>query len=297
MYKKILCIISFLFLLCMSNYYCFNVSAEETKESIDEYEYVDNIDEYITMEISIGGSKIKIDALISENNIDNIEDSILSSNLLIGKKYIDKNQTKYRQCSIYCEDSDYLTTSYCTWESENVDGYKKETLRYNFKLKDDINFELDNITTIIPLYSDYKINSSSSGNIDYNNNTCVFTYEQAKLDCYVEAVRLTKLIETSPQKNINIIIPQPTPQPVQQAPAPRDKIKPTVTGVKNNKTYKKQVTIKFSDKQSGIKKATLNGKKIKSGKKVKKNGKYTLKVYDKAGNVIQVKFTIKIKKK
>ena len=77
----------------------------------------------------------------------------------------------------------------------------------------------------------------------------------------------------------------------------KDRIKPTVTGVKNNKTYKKQVTIKFSDKQSGIKKATLNGKKIKSGKKVKKNGKYTLKVYDRAGNVKQVKFTIKIKKK
>lgn len=86
----------------------------------------------------------------------------------------------------------------------------------------------------------------------------------------------------------------PTTTPPQ---SPKDKTKPTVKGVKNKKTYKKAVTIKFADKQSGIKKATLNGKKIKNGKKVKKNGKYTLRVYDKAGNCTTVKFTVKIKKK
>ena len=75
-----------------------------------------------------------------------------------------------------------------------------------------------------------------------------------------------------------------------------DKTKPTIKGVKNKKTYKKSITIKFSDK-SGIKKATLNGKKIKSGKKIKKNGKYTLIVIDKAGNVNKIKFVVKIKKK
>jgi hypothetical protein len=74
-----------------------------------------------------------------------------------------------------------------------------------------------------------------------------------------------------------------------------DDKKPTVTGVKNNKTYKNAVTIKFSDNKngSGIKSATLNGKKIKSGKKVSKKGKYTLKVTDKAGNKKTIKFTIK----
>lgn len=71
-----------------------------------------------------------------------------------------------------------------------------------------------------------------------------------------------------------------------------DKKKPT-TNIKNKKKYKKAVKITFKDSISGIKKATLNGKKIKSGKKVKKNGKYTLKIYDKAGNVKTVKFTIK----
>jgi hypothetical protein len=74
-----------------------------------------------------------------------------------------------------------------------------------------------------------------------------------------------------------------------------DKTKPTVTGVKNGKKYKKAVTIKFKDNKggSGIKKATLNGKKIKSGKKVSKKGKYTLVVKDKAGNKKTIKFTIK----
>lgn len=72
-----------------------------------------------------------------------------------------------------------------------------------------------------------------------------------------------------------------------------DKKKPAVTGVKNKKTYKKTVKIKFSDKQSGIKSATLNGKKIKNGKKVSKSGSYTLVVKDKAGNKTTVKFKIK----
>lgn len=73
---------------------------------------------------------------------------------------------------------------------------------------------------------------------------------------------------------------------------PLDKTKPTIKGVKNGTTYKKAVTIKFSDK-SGIRKATLNGKKIKSGTKVKKNGSYTLIVTDKAGNSRTVRFKIR----
>lgn len=71
-----------------------------------------------------------------------------------------------------------------------------------------------------------------------------------------------------------------------------DSKKPT-TNVKNNKTYKKAIKIIFKDGVSGIKKATLNGKKISSGKKVAKNGTYILKITDKAGNVKKVKFKIK----
>lgn len=81
-----------------------------------------------------------------------------------------------------------------------------------------------------------------------------------------------------------------------------DATKPSIKGVKSGKYYKKSVKVKFSDKDSGIKKATLNGKTIKSGKKVSKTGKYTVKVYDKAGNCTTSKFYIdkvkpKIKKK
>lgn len=73
----------------------------------------------------------------------------------------------------------------------------------------------------------------------------------------------------------------------------RDTTAPKISGVKSKKTYSKKVTIKFSDADSGIKSATLNGKEIKSGKKVKSNGNYTLVITDKAGNVKTVKFTIK----
>lgn len=72
-----------------------------------------------------------------------------------------------------------------------------------------------------------------------------------------------------------------------------DNTAPQITGVKNGKTYKKAVTIRFSDKGSGIKSAKLNGKTIASGKKVSKKGKYTLKVTDKANNIKTVKFKIK----
>lgn len=72
-----------------------------------------------------------------------------------------------------------------------------------------------------------------------------------------------------------------------------DRTKPVVSGVKNGKTYNRAVTIKFSDKDSGIKSAKLNGKNIKSGKKVSRNGSYTLVVTDNAGNKTTVKFKIK----
>ncbi len=71
-----------------------------------------------------------------------------------------------------------------------------------------------------------------------------------------------------------------------------DRTKPSVKGVKNAKTYKKAVTIKFSDK-NGIKSAKLNGKTVKSGTKASKKGTYVLKVTDNAGNVQTVKFKVK----
>ena len=71
-----------------------------------------------------------------------------------------------------------------------------------------------------------------------------------------------------------------------------DSSAPTVKGIKNNKTYKKAVTIKVTDSVSGVKSIKLNGKTIKSGKKVKKNGAYKLVVKDKYGHSKTVRFCI-----
>ena len=71
-----------------------------------------------------------------------------------------------------------------------------------------------------------------------------------------------------------------------------DTTKPTVKGVKNGKTYKKAVVVKFSDKGSGMKKATLNGKKVSSGKTITAKGSYTMKLTDRAGNSKTVRFKI-----
>lgn len=73
---------------------------------------------------------------------------------------------------------------------------------------------------------------------------------------------------------------------------PLDKSAPLVNGIKNGKIYKKAVTVTFRDSGSGVKEAKLNGKVIRSGKRITKNGKYTLKVMDRAGNAKTIKFTV-----
>lgn len=72
----------------------------------------------------------------------------------------------------------------------------------------------------------------------------------------------------------------------------KDTKKPVVTGVKNKKTYVGAKTIKFKD-NCGISKATLNEKKITSGKKVSKKGSYKLVVTDVNGLKTTVSFKIK----
>ncbi len=65
----------------------------------------------------------------------------------------------------------------------------------------------------------------------------------------------------------------------------KDKTKPVIQ-FKNNK-----VTV--TDNQSGIKKVTINGKKVSSTKTLKKKGTYKIVTYDKAGNKTVKKVTIK----
>ncbi len=75
-----------------------------------------------------------------------------------------------------------------------------------------------------------------------------------------------------------------------------DTVSPVVKGAMNGKTYRKKVKLRFSDKTSGVKSVKVNKKK-KNKKKVtlKKAGKYTVKVKDKAGNVTTIRFRIKKK--
>lgn len=73
--------------------------------------------------------------------------------------------------------------------------------------------------------------------------------------------------------------------------------KPKIRGAKNGKTYRRPVTLKFSDNM-GIRDVIVNGKKIKSKKKVtlKKTGTYTVSVVDKNFNHRSISFRIKTKK-
>lgn len=63
------------------------------------------------------------------------------------------------------------------------------------------------------------------------------------------------------------------------------------TNIKKNQCYKRGKKVQFSD-NFGVKWAKLDGRKIKSGTKIKKAGKHILIVMDKAGNKISIPFSI-----
>ena len=69
--------------------------------------------------------------------------------------------------------------------------------------------------------------------------------------------------------------------------------KAPVVSVVNGRTYRGSVKITFSDKDSGVKSAKLNGKTIKSGHNVYFSGRYTLVVKDYAGNTTKVSFRVR----
>lgn len=73
-----------------------------------------------------------------------------------------------------------------------------------------------------------------------------------------------------------------------------DITEPEIEGVEDKAYYDKAIAITWSDEQSGIdkEKTKLNGKKVKSGVKVKKEGKYVLEVVDKVGNSVTTEFYI-----
>lgn len=73
-----------------------------------------------------------------------------------------------------------------------------------------------------------------------------------------------------------------------------DKTAPVISGVKNNRTYRKSVTLSYKDKISGVKKAVINGKKLEKKTKIKKSGTYQVEVTDRADNKKKVKFTVSI---
>jgi len=68
---------------------------------------------------------------------------------------------------------------------------------------------------------------------------------------------------------------------------------PVVKGVKNGGSYRNGVKIVFSDKDTGIKSAKLNGRSVKSGVTVSTRGSYKLVVKDKAGNSSIISFKVR----
>lgn len=287
-------------------------SSGNASGDISQYEYKEDVQEGSILEIPLGMGGVYVRSTLSEDYISTMKESSLKEELLNkGIKYIDKNSKKYRHCILLISSDDdeisdlFLLNQFTVFQKQqdvtnNTYTLSNDVLRFDFNICDNIECKLKSIEVIDSEYCWFDGEIRSNGLIDFVNRKVIFTYEQTKSDCWVEIDRFfitsSQTQQTSPKSAI-IVTPDIIIPPAATTEAPRDKTKPIVKGVKNKKIYKKAIIIKFSDKQSGIKKATLNGKKIKNGKKVKKNGKYTLKVYDKAGNCTTVKFTVKIKKK
>lgn len=72
-----------------------------------------------------------------------------------------------------------------------------------------------------------------------------------------------------------------------------DTTKPVIEGVKNNGVYNSTISIKCTDKTSGIKSITLNNKKVSEKCTISAKGSYKLVVKDNAGNKQVIKFKIK----
>lgn len=77
-----------------------------------------------------------------------------------------------------------------------------------------------------------------------------------------------------------------------------DQSKPVISGAANGKIYTQKVTLKFSDKVTGIKSVTINGKKLeekqyKNGYLIQKKGDYKVSVTDFAGNNTTISFQVK----
>lgn len=75
-----------------------------------------------------------------------------------------------------------------------------------------------------------------------------------------------------------------------------DRKKPVISKIKNNKTYKKPVIFKVSDKDSGVASVKIDGKKKNPEDAVysiRKKGKHTIIVKDNVGNVKKVKIKIR----
>ncbi len=69
-----------------------------------------------------------------------------------------------------------------------------------------------------------------------------------------------------------------------------------VTNVENGKTYTNSLILMFKDSISGIKKIEIDGEEVPTANNTKYfylEGQYTVELWDKAGNHIKYKFSLK----
>lgn len=185
-----------------------------------------------------------------------------------------------QDCGDIIHDKLYVT-AISTQDAFSVTAEKASKNAYTLRVKSNLGSELKNIFYEKGTYAyeknDYKLEKAGAGATsikipEAGKYSVVFSFHDAE-----NSFQLTKY--NSVVVNVNV--------------KSEDKTKPVITGVKNGQTYRKPVVVKFSDKDSGIKSAKLNGRSVKSGKRISANGSYTLVVVDKAGNKSTVKFKIK----
>lgn len=183
------------------------------------------------------------------------------------QKYITRNGKYVITATDYYGNVNEVSFTYKDLVKPTVEGVANRTIDNPYKSTRYIDIEDNTALKSVKLTKNGKTTSKSTNDGEY----CAFT---------LSSTGKYKIVATDVNGNVrtkSFII---------------DKVKPTVSGVKNKAKYTKAVTVKYKDNYK-VKSATINGKSFKSGKKVSKKGTYKVVVKDTAGNTKTVTFTIK----
>lgn len=117
------------------------------------------------------------------------------------------------------------------------------------------------------------------------NKSVTINFENG--NCYIDGIKIVNGYKLSEEGKYSLIVTDEA-QNVSKVNFEIDKTAPVISGVENLKEYREPITITFNEGT-----AKINKTEFENGKMIYSNGEYLLEVTDMAGNVSEVKFTLR----